>query len=258
MIIGLGPPNSSGLSKLSGLFGRYVMLQERKFEPSHTDLDFSKYDKPYEIRRTKILEEIMPEGHGGQAVDIGCGPGFFSKMLSGRGWHSTAIDTSRSNIESAKEYAASALLGDAITTLSDLPEDNFGLAVAFEIIEHMPRAEGEELLRKIRRVLKPDGRLLLSTPNRYSLEGLGGYYWGEKIRKAGKWYAWDTTHVHIYSSPEILALLNSIGYSVGKIVGYHYGGRLPLIGRYDFPLKTSRTFPLNRLGFNIIMECRKK
>mgnify|MGYP001547784582 CR=1 FL=1 len=234
------------------------MHEEHKFEPSHTDLDFTKYDKPYEIRRTKILAGMIPEGNDDLALDVGCGPGYFSKMLVEKGWRSTAIDTSPANIDSAQEYASSTHLGDAITVLSGLPEDNFGLAVAFEIIEHMPRTMGEDLLQKIRRVIRPDGCLLISTPNRYSLEGVGGYYWSEKIRRAGKWYAWDRTHVHIYTSPEILKLLNSSGYSVETIVGYHYGGRFPLIGRYDLPLKSSRTFPFNRLGFNIIMKCRVK
>lgn len=140
------------------------MHEEHKFEPSHTDLDFTKYDKPYEIRRTKILAGMIPEGNDDLALDVGCGPGYFSKMLVEKGWRSTAIDTSPANIDSAQEYASSTHLGDAITVLSGLPEDNFGLAVAFEIIEHMPRTMGEDLLRRFGELSDPTAVCLFQLP----------------------------------------------------------------------------------------------
>ena len=121
----------------------------------------------------------------------------------------------------------------------------------------MPLAQGRDLLRHISRVLRPDGRLILSTPNKYSLEGLSGYYWGEKIARWGKWTAWDKTHVHIYTSPGILRLMKACGFSIGKVVGFHYQGQFPLIGKWRLPLMESGAFPLNRLGFNIMVECRK-
>ena len=122
----------------------------------------------------------------------------------------------------------------------------------------MPKPIGKKLLMEIIRILKPHGGLIISTPNRYSPEGLGDYYWGERIRGWERWTAWDSTHVHIYSSSEILRLLKTTGFAVDRVTGYYYEGRLPFIGRWKLPLTKSAMFPLNRLGFNVIVEGHKR
>jgi len=230
----------------------------KKFQATHTPFDLTRYESPYEIDRLKILKELIPSGYGKRAIDIGCGPGYFSRELSNKGWRTSSVDTDSENIESAKEHAHETHLGDALSVLPELPVNHYDLALSLEIIEHMPKAHGENLLKGIFRVLKPGSRLIISTPNKLSPEGLGGYYWGEKIRGWGKWDAFDPTHVHIYSSPEILQLVKSSGFSVNKIIGYYYEGTLPLIGRWKLPLVKSTMFPLNRIGFNIILDCHKK
>lgn len=230
---------------------------EPGFTPTNTPFDESKYTTPYEMGRVALLESLIPAGNGAAAVDLGCGPGHFSRVLTARGWRTTAVDTDSSNIALAGAHAAETRLGDALGVLRTLPAGQFELAVAFEIIEHMPRELGEDLVRAIAGVLKPGGRLLISTPNRHSPEGLGGYYWGEKLRRRKRWTAWDVTHVYIYSAPEILQLLSANGFAVTAVAGYHYEGSLPVIGKWRLPLQVSRRAPWNRLGFNIVVECRR-
>lgn len=179
-------------------------------------------------------------------------------MLAAKGWKTTAIDTDWQNIESAKRYAVEVHLDDAIGALLKMPENSYELALASEIIEHIPKAHGEILLKNIAKILKPKGILIISTPNKYSPEGLGQYYWGEKIRRWEKWEAWEPTHVHIYSSLEILRLLKSCGFALDKIIGFHYEGGLPIVGKWRLPFEKFAIFPFNRLGFNIIMKCHKK
>jgi SAM-dependent methyltransferase len=48
-------------------------------------------------------------------------------------------------------------------TKSDLPDENFDLVVSVEVIEHVE--EDEKFVSEIARVLKPDGIVLLTTPN---------------------------------------------------------------------------------------------
>jgi len=234
------------------------MSQDNKFQASNTPFKLTKYESRYEVGRVEILKDLIPSGHGKSAIDIGCGPGFFSRELTNKGWRTTAIDTDTENIENAKNHAYEAHIGDALSVLSELPESQYDLVLTLELIEHLPKPLGKDLLKEIKRVLKPHGGLIISTPNRFSPEGLGGYYWGEKIRGWGKWTAWDSTHIHIYSSSEILQLLQAIGFTVDKVVGYYYEGRLPVIGRWKLPLEKSTKFPLNRVGFNIAIECHKE
>ncbi len=48
-------------------------------------------------------------------------------------------------------------------TCSALPSDSFDLVVAVEVLEHVE--QDREFLRHVQRVLRPDGRFLMTTPN---------------------------------------------------------------------------------------------
>lgn len=227
------------------------MLMDKK------SFDFKKYDNPYELERANIIKGMLPLGQGGTAIDIGCGPGYFTRELSYKGWKTTAIDNNNEHVESVKTYASETYLGDVLSVLSRLPGDQHELVLSLEIIEHMSKDQGKKLLNEINRVLKKNGVLVISTPNRFSPEGLGGYYYREKIRRLERWNAWDPTHVHIYSSIEILKYIKAAGFIVDKIIGYYYEGCLPLIGHWKLPIVKSTLFPLNYLGFNILIKCHK-
>ncbi len=234
------------------------MNGDEDFQATHTPFGLSKYEGAYESGRVEILSALIP-GRGGEqfAVDVGCGPGFYSKLLAARGFATTSIDTDAANLASAGRFAAETLQGDAVEVLARLPSAKYHFALALEIIEHMPKSRGEILLERLHRLLAPGGKLLLSTPNRLSPEGLAGYYWNEKIRRKAVWKAWDPTHVHIYTSFEIIRLLRSKGFEVERATGYDYHLPLPRLGRVKLLLSRSSTFPLNRVGFNLILECVK-
>lgn len=222
-------------------------------------VDPAKYsDHPYEQQRCRLIAEQIPEGQGRLALDVGCGPGIFSRLLVDKGWTIDALDANAQNLQHLDNLARNVYEGDVLQVLAQLPTNRYDFVLALELIEHLPRPQGKALLRELRRVLSPTGRLLLSTPNRYSPEGLIGYYLNEKFRGARRWQAWDPSHVYIYSSPEILSLLRREGFSVDTVIGYWYETRLPLLGRFRLPLASSRYWPMNRLGFNLILSCGVK
>ncbi|MBN1608702.1 MAG: class I SAM-dependent methyltransferase [Polyangiaceae bacterium] len=212
----------------------------------------------YEIRRAETLEGILPRGTGGRALDIGCGPGYFSRMLRDRGWQVVGIDAETVNIERACAFVVETHQGDARTVLPALPGETFELVCALEIIEHMAKQDGVALIEQVNRVLKPGATLIISTPNRWSLEGLGDYYWGEKIRGWRRWDAWNVTHVHIYSSLELRRALRAGGFVMDRLVGYWYRGTLPGGINVRLPFDSMTRFPLNHFGFNTIVSCHKR
>ena len=222
-------------------------------------IDPLKYEQLYEQTRTRVMTKMIPVAiTGTHALDVGSGPGHYSRILAEKGWAVTAIDTDPSNIELAKRYATSTYLGDAISILEHLAPGRFELVLLLEIIEHMSKQDARSLLRGAFNSLKRGGILLLSTPNRHSPAGLGGYYWGEKVRGWGRWTAGDSTHVHIYTSREIIALVRASGFSVRNVTGYWYQGYMPLLGRWRLPIAVSHRWPLNRLGYKVILECVKR
>jgi len=207
----------------------------------------SKYSDLYEQQRRQIIEGLIPHGDG-MAVDLGCGSGYFTRIIRDRGWRVTGIDAEPSNCALAERYAERVLCGDAANCLAKLDQGSVDLVIALEIIEHLQ--EREAFLDAIRRVVKPQAHLLISTPNRYSPEGLYGRYWVEKIRRGKQWYAWDETHAHIFSSSEFLALLRRRGWQPQKVIGYHYKSR------FSLPITASSRWPMNRFGFDTIVLCQ--
>jgi len=228
------------------------------FQATRTPFDLSKYEGAYEAARVEIIRALIPEGAGRFAVDVGCGPGFYSKLLASRGFAVTSIDTDATNLASASQFAAETRQGDAVEIVADLPAAKYHFALLLEIIEHMPKSRGETLLTRIHRLLAPGGRLLLSTPNRLSPEGLAGYYVNEKLLRKAVWKAWDPTHVHIYTSFEIIRALRAHGFRVERATGYDYGLPVPRLGRVKLGLTRTSRFPLNRFAFDQILECVKE
>src|SRR5512146_1686748 len=94
-----------------------------------------KYEKSqYERGRVDLIRNLIPQGPG-KALDLGCGSGFFSRMLKERGWTVTAVDMELSNVENATRFADTAVVGDVISSLPNLRGMDFALAL--EIIEHL-------------------------------------------------------------------------------------------------------------------------
>jgi 2-polyprenyl-3-methyl-5-hydroxy-6-metoxy-1,4-benzoquinol methylase len=214
-----------------------------------------RYRSSYEQNRASIIRTLIPLGHGRHALDLGCGPGFYSRILAEKGWVVTSVDLEETNIAAAARFAHRTIAGDVLAVLPALPDNTFDLVLALELIEHMP--QGARLPQEVLRVVRPEGLLIISTPNRLSPEGLGGYYWGEKIRGWGKWNAWNDTHVKIYTSFEFLGLLERFGWTIQKVVGYWYYGLLPLGVWWTLPVSSTPRFPLNRFGFNTIAVCSR-
>ncbi len=110
----------------------------------------------------------------GKVLDYGSGPGFLTELLADAGLETHAADyspksvahieqkmTGRSNWKGAK------LIENASTPY---PDDSFDLVTCIETIEHVPNGELASLISEMRRVLRPGGVLLITTPNAEDLE----------------------------------------------------------------------------------------
>jgi O-antigen biosynthesis protein len=104
---------------------------------------------------------------GKTVLDVACGEGYGSAMLSQSAASVTGVDISAEAVRHAvNTYYARGNLRYLEGSAIALPfEDaSFDVVVSFETIEHL--AEQEEMLAEIRRVLRPDGIVVISSPNR--------------------------------------------------------------------------------------------
>ncbi len=109
---------------------------------------------------------------GREVLDVACGEGYGSHLLSEQARFVTGVDIDSQVIEfAAAKYRRPNLKflnGDGQQL--PLADASVDVVVSFETIEHLP--DHERFLGEIRRVLRPDGCLVISSPDRetYRLE----------------------------------------------------------------------------------------
>jgi len=114
---------------------------------------------------------------GKDVLDIACGEGYGSAMLARSARSVLGVDIADSAVEHARAtyHGVSGLefmQGDAAQI--PLSNNSVDVVVSFETIEHHDRHR--EMLSEIRRVLRPDGLLVISSPNRTVYSELAGHH----------------------------------------------------------------------------------
>ncbi len=103
------------------------------------------------------------------ALDVGCGGGLVAEPLARMGAAVSGIDAGEDVIAVARAHAAALGLaidyraGD-VTALAQAMPGSFDLVTCLEVVEHVQDVPA--FLAALRGLLKPDGLLVFSTPNR--------------------------------------------------------------------------------------------
>ncbi len=108
---------------------------------------------------------------GRRVLDLACGEGYGSKILSSNAAHVVGIDIDKATIEHARKKYTKKNLEFMVGSMMDIPvKDNnqFDVIVCFEAIEHIK--EQEMLLNEVKRLLKKDGLFIVSTPDKRYFE----------------------------------------------------------------------------------------
>jgi 2-polyprenyl-3-methyl-5-hydroxy-6-metoxy-1,4-benzoquinol methylase len=116
------------------------------------------------VSRYKFASEYVK---GKTVFDIACGTGYGTDILRAAGAERVfGADVSSEAIEIAKNRYRSATVefkvGDILNI--DFPKNYFDVITCFETIEHVH--DQEKALKEIKKVLKPNGLLIISSPNR--------------------------------------------------------------------------------------------
>ena len=112
---------------------------------------------------------------GNRVLDAACGEGYGSYLLSQSASRVIGIDLSEETIAHAsaryKRQSLEFVQGD----VTDLPleNDSVDTVVSFETLEHLSKQD--EMLGEFRRVLQPEGCLLISSPDRATYSDATGY-----------------------------------------------------------------------------------
>ncbi|MEX0915136.1 MAG: class I SAM-dependent methyltransferase [Wenzhouxiangellaceae bacterium] len=103
---------------------------------------------------------------GLEVLDCACGEGYGSRILADAAKSVTGVDIDAATIDHARRRYATADVEFECASALELPfeNDHFDAVVSFETLEHL--TEHDELMREFRRVLKPEGFLLMSSPDK--------------------------------------------------------------------------------------------
>lgn len=123
---------------------------------------------------TKITEAIksLQLKKGDNVLDVGCGSGLVSYFIAkDNEVNVTAIDANDSALGFANQKFVLPNLEFKKGLLDELnlQKGHYQKIVFLEVIEHISEKQGEEIFKSFYELLAPGGRLVISTPNRYSL-----------------------------------------------------------------------------------------
>ena len=119
--------------------------------------------------RYRLAERYV---EGKEVIDMGCGAGDGTHRLAGAAHSVLGVDISEDAVAHASSHYQAPNLRYEVGNVTDLPyeDESFEAAVSFKTIEHLE--DPEQLVLQAKRLLKGDGVLVVSTPNRqtYSID----------------------------------------------------------------------------------------
>ncbi len=129
---------------------RYIPTEQGKIRLEH-------------YHRYAIVQDLVKQK---EVLDLACGEGYGSSFMADVALSVVGVDISDEAVQNALatyiKPNLSYIQGSAIAL--DFADLSFDVVVSFETIEHL--AEQAEMLTEIKRVLRPNGLLVISSPNR--------------------------------------------------------------------------------------------
>lgn len=120
---------------------------------------------PLRCAETKDKIRHLASVKQGNLLDVGCGSGQWLDYMRGLGWQVVGLDFDRDAVEECRRRDLDVRVGGLLDNRFEVA--SFDAVTMHHVIEHIP--EPIDVLRDCARILRPGGRLVVSTPNADSL-----------------------------------------------------------------------------------------
>lgn len=126
------------------------------------------------MQRYKSIISIIKDK---KVLDAACGEGYGSNILAQYATSVVGIDVSNEAVQYAQEHYEKENLKYICASIENIPlkDHSVDVVVSFETIEHVNAQVQEKFLQEIKRVLKPDGILIMSSPDKRTYSDLRNY-----------------------------------------------------------------------------------
>lgn len=184
----------------------------------------------------ELVKRNVGTVRGATVLEVGCGRGGLAHWMERQSPASyVAADFSWSAVSKTASIKSSFVTEQADITNLPHPDRSFDLVISCETIEHV--LDPRSAVREMSRVLRPGGRLLLTTPNYMNLMGL---YRGYR-RVVGRPFTEEGQPINnLTMIPRTMAWVRSAALSprLVDVSGYH----VPFPGRRPFSLTALESF----------------
>ena len=177
-----------------------------------------------EFFSNKVLPLIRSEGDW---LDVGCGSGYFSRLLATRGAQVTGFDGSAEMISAAKAFREESpevrfkMPRYEVQNIEVLNQrkDRFDGVICLNVIEYLQ--EPETRFADLAAMLRPGGRLVVSAPNKTSLVRNLQLVARSLFRSAGRGaFAYLSTSSNAWTRNGLAALAGRNGLVVEAVLGF--------------------------------------
>ncbi len=148
----------------------YDTVSAEYAEKFKDEMDYKPFDRD-------CLDRLACEvGDLGPICDLGCGPGQIARYLHRKGVQTLGVDLSPQMVAEATRLNPEIHFHQGNMLALPDADNSWGGIAAFYCIIHIPRGQVVDALREMKRVLKPDGVLLLT------------FHIGTEITHLDEWY----------------------------------------------------------------------
>ncbi len=135
-------------------------------------------------------------------LDLGCGSGVFLELVRERGRIGRGVELAQEAIEIARGKNLDVVQEDALQFLTAQNAASYSAVYCAHVIEHLTPFHARVLLEQCARVLVPQGRFIVITPNPVSLDVISETFW------------LDPTHVRPYPRPLLENMFLRAGFEI--------------------------------------------
>ena len=204
------------------------------FKPNFIDIIASKLIYLYPGRRADFDFNVfyLNKKNNGTLLDVGCGSGIFIENMANLGWNAEGIDFDKSAVLNAQSKGLKVNFGDLKS--QNIKENSFDAITMSHVLEHV--YDPITLLKECLKILKPNGKLMIATPNNQSL--------AHKIYKIN-WFPLDPPrHLFIFNPQNLIQIAKLAGFKKLSVQTSIRGGAGIFVGSKD--IKKSGHYDMNK------------